>query len=158
MTLPTTESDVNHFRLLLPLLLKSPWKRSPKKKYKGPIFLSATEISGPFWGGDAVNPYRQFLARHPTSSIADSILVFDGRFDMSLAAALPHENLARQFVAREQLDEALAEADQAIAIAPNTFMAHAVRGIVLAKMKKDAEAQGEFQKAQALANAADSER
>lgn len=125
---------------------------------EGPVFLSASEISGTFWGGDAVNPYLQFVERRPTSSIADSILVFDGRFDMSLAAALTHESLATQFVAREQFDEALAEADQAIAIAPHTFMAHAARGNVLAKMKRDTEAQEEFQKAQALAMAANSGR
>ena len=116
----------------------------------GPIFISSSEISGTLWGGDSANPYLQFRQKPPDALIADSILVFNGRFDISLAAALAHESVAVQFMRSQQLDRALGEAEMAVSIAPNSPGAHTTRGMVLSKMNRAPEAQEEFQKAQSL--------
>lgn len=123
----------------------------------GPVFISASELSGTQWGSAEANPYLPFRKIAPAAVIAGSILVFDGRFDVSPAAAVAHESVAAEFMRTQHLAEALAEANIAIALAPHTSMAHAARGTVLAMMKKDTEAQEEFQKAQELVSATTSE-
>lgn len=116
----------------------------------GPVFLSASEIAGTYWGGDVANPYLHFRNEAPTALIADSILVFDGKIDLSAAAALTHEQSSARLLESRQFLEALAEADRAVAIAPNTPGAHATRGNVLAAMNRKPEALAEFDEAQKL--------
>jgi 4-amino-4-deoxy-L-arabinose transferase-like glycosyltransferase len=119
----------------------------------GPVFISASEIAGTYWGADWDNPYVSFRKVRPSALIADSILVFDGKIDVSSAAALTHETLAQHLLQSKQLDQALAEADQAIAIAPNTPGAHNARGKVLVEMNRKPEALSEFDLAQKFAEA-----
>jgi 4-amino-4-deoxy-L-arabinose transferase-like glycosyltransferase len=117
----------------------------------GPVFLSASEIAGTYWGADWENPYFAFRRAQPSALIADSILVFDGRVDLSPAAALTHEQSSARLLQSGQFDQALAEADGAVAIAPGTPGAHAARGNVLAGMNRKPEALAEFDQAQKLA-------
>jgi len=142
-TLPA--SFANLFQFQMPIVPQS---------VDGPVFLSSSEIAGPYWGGDWANPYLPFRAMHPTAVIANSILVFDGKFDMSLASAVTHENLSGGFLRSRQLDQALAEADTAVASAPNTPGAHGARGNVLMGMNRRPEALSEFFLAAKLRRAA----
>jgi hypothetical protein len=119
----------------------------------GPVFLSASEIAGTYWGADWENPYLSFRAAQPSAVIADSILVFDGRVDLSAAAALTHEQSSARLLQSDQFAEALTEADSAVAIAPATPGAHAARGNVLAALHRKEEALAEFDQAQKLADA-----
>jgi hypothetical protein len=120
----------------------------------GPLFISSSEIAGPYWGGDWANPYLPFRGMKPSALIANSIFVFDGRLDVSLASALSHENMSGQFLQAKDLDKALAEADSAVAIAPNTAGAHGARGNVLMGMNRRPEALSEFFLAAKLRRAA----
>jgi len=110
----------------------------------GPVFISSIEVVGPYWTGDWANPYFQFQKTQPADLIANSILVFNGRFNMSDASALTHENLSKRLFQSKEFDQALAEAEAAIAIAPNSPGAHAARGLVLLEMNRKPEAQSEF--------------
>ncbi|MBZ5661783.1 MAG: phospholipid carrier-dependent glycosyltransferase [Acidobacteriia bacterium] len=119
----------------------------------GPVFLSASEIAGTYWGADWENPYLSFRNAPPSAVIANSILVFDGKVDLSSAAALTHEQSSAWLLQAKQFEQALAEADSAVAIAPNTPGAHATRGNVLAAMNRKTEALAEFDQAQKLGDA-----
>ena len=117
----------------------------------GPVFLSATEITRTFWKADWVNPYESFQHNPPSALIADSILVYDGKVDLSQAAALAHETLALRLMRERKFDEALAEAQAAVDIAPNRPIAHVTRSNILAAMGRNAEALDEIKKADQVA-------
>src|SRR5882762_3432361 len=124
----------------------------------GPVFLSSSEISGTIWGSDWDNPYFQFRGMQPSALIANSILVFDGKIDVSAASALTHENLSMRLLRSKQLDEALLEAERAVAIAPNIPGAHTTLGNVLTEMNRKSEGQLEFDLAQKLGEAMNAPR
>ena len=141
---PLPASFANAVQLQMPVIPQS---------VDGPVFLSASEIAGTYWGADWENPYLSFRNARPAALIADSILVFDGKVDLSAAAALTHEQTSARFLQSRQFDQALAEAEAAVAIAPGTPGAHAARGNVLAAMNRKEEALAEFDQAQKLAEA-----
>jgi 4-amino-4-deoxy-L-arabinose transferase-like glycosyltransferase len=118
----------------------------------GPIFLSASEISGPLWGGEDANPYVAFRQKNPAAVIAGSILVFEGQNDVSAAAALTHDSASFHLLQGGELDRALSEAEIAVSLSPNSSEAHAARGNVLAKMKRDDDAAHEFEIAREFAS------
>jgi 4-amino-4-deoxy-L-arabinose transferase-like glycosyltransferase len=60
----------------------------------GPVFLSTSELTGRFWGPGDLNPYLQFMKVRPTALIGNSILVFDGSFEIPLASAISHQREA----------------------------------------------------------------
>jgi len=132
--------------------VRSPMPIIPQQ-IDGPVFLSSSEISGTIWGSDWDNPYFQFRGMQSSALIANSILVFDGKIDVSAASALTHENLSMRLLRSKQLDEALLEAERAVAIAPNTPGAHTARGNVLTEMNRKSEGQSEFELAQKLGEA-----
>ena len=116
----------------------------------GTIFISASEISGPLWGSEALNPYVGFRQKQPAAVIAGSILVFKGRNGMSAAAALTHDRTSAQLLQNGEFDRALAEAETAVSLAPMSPDAHLARGNALAKMNRDADAAKEFEIADRL--------
>jgi hypothetical protein len=120
----------------------------------GPIFLSASELSGPLWGSDDANPYLAFRRKRPDAIVAGSILLFYGPHDVSAAAALTHDGASARLLENGQLDQALAEAEIAISLAPKSSEAHVARGRTLAEMKRDADAAQEFELAKEFASAA----
>jgi tetratricopeptide (TPR) repeat protein len=120
----------------------------------GPVFLSATEVTRTFWRADWVNPYSSFQQTPPSALIADSILVYDGKVDLSQVSALTHENLAMRLMNEKKLDEALAEAAAAVAVAPNRPIAHVTRSTILSAMGRSEEALEEMSKADSMASAA----
>jgi tetratricopeptide (TPR) repeat protein len=120
----------------------------------GPVFLSATEVTRTFWRADWVNPYSSFQQTPPSALIADSILVYDGKVDLSQVSALTHENLAMRLMNEKKLDAALAEAAAAVAVAPNRPIAHVTRSTILSAMGRSEEALEEMSKADSMASAA----
>jgi tetratricopeptide (TPR) repeat protein len=119
----------------------------------GPVFISATEMSRTYWRADWINPYLPFQEKTPSSLIADSILVYDGKVDLSEASALTHENLASELLSERKFDQALSEAEAAVAVAPNRPIAHVTRGRIFLAMGRSAEANDELRKADQIANA-----
>ncbi len=117
----------------------------------GTVLISATEAAGTFWGPGELNPYEQFLKARPVENLGGSILVFDGRFDLSLASALSHAWKAGQLAERQELDQALAEARVAVALAPRSVSAHNAFGYTLTQAKQTAAARRAYQTALSLA-------
>jgi hypothetical protein len=119
----------------------------------GPVFISATEVSRMYWRADWVNPYFPFQRMPPSALIADSILVYDGKVDLSQVSALTHENAAQKLLRAQKFDQALAEAEAAVEVAPDRPLAHLTRSTVLSAMGRSAEALDEISKANAMAGA-----
>lgn len=140
-SLPTAFADMIH----VPMPIVPP-------QVDGPVFISATEVTRTYWRADWINPYLPFQGAPPSALIADSILVYDGKVDLSEASALTHENLAMQFLNDHKLQQALAEADIAVSVAPNRPNAQVTRGRVLLAMGRNAEADDELRIADSLAN------
>jgi 4-amino-4-deoxy-L-arabinose transferase-like glycosyltransferase len=118
----------------------------------GPVFISATEVTRTYWRADWINPYFPFQRMPPSALIADSILVYDGKVDVSQVSALTHENLAVQLLREQKFDQALTEAEKAVEIAPNRPIAHMTRSTILSAMGRNSEALDEIKKANAMAS------
>jgi tetratricopeptide (TPR) repeat protein len=117
----------------------------------GPLLISAGDLSGFEFGGPALNPYEQFRQIKPTAVIDYGVFVFEGHFEIPKAAAISHAQKARDFLKIKQLPEALAEAQQAVAFAPDSVRANAVLGDILIAMQRPQEAQQAYAKALTLA-------
>jgi hypothetical protein len=139
--LPTAFSDL----IQLPMPIIPP-------QVDGPVFLSTTEITRTYWRADWVNPYLPFQRMPPAALIADSILVYDGKVDLSEVSALTHENLAMRLLHEQKFDQALTEAMTAVEVAPNRPIAHVTRSTILSAMGRNAEALDEIKTANTMAN------
>jgi hypothetical protein len=122
----------------------------------GPVFISATELSGSYWGPGELNPYAQFLTARRAAEIGDSIFVFNapaggGSFAVPLVSAVTHESRAALLAQNNAPDQALAEAEMAAALAPNSVDAEAALGDALVQMKRFAEARQAYARALMLA-------
>lgn len=150
-------ADVSYYgipcRLLPPAFAPSIQSQMPivSPQVDGPVFISATEVSQTFSTADWVNPYLPFQRMSPSALIADSILVYDGKVDLSQVSAATHENLAMELMREQKFDRALAEADAAVEVAPNRRAAHVTRSAILLAMGRSAEALGEIRKADTMA-------
>ena len=113
----------------------------------GPVLISAGVLSGYEFGPGELNPYDQFQHIRPTAVIEDGLFVFDGHFDIPLAAALNHVTRAQLAVQGKHLDEALSEAQAAVALAPRSVQAQAELGDVLRQLNRPEESRQAFQKA-----------
>ncbi len=139
-TLPTSFADRNGEPL--PLI---------PAQVNGPVFVSSIEISGAFWKADWANPYLPFQRLSPSAVIAGSILMYDGKVDISQLSALTHEKLATKLLEEHQTAQALAEAETAVRIAPDRPIAHATRSMILSAMGRKEEAGQEIVKARTMA-------
>ncbi len=86
----------------------------------GPVLLSAGVLSGFEFGPGALNPYEQFKQLAPDAVIDNGVFLYNGHFDIPLAAALSHMQKSQLLLQSHQPQEALAEARQAEALAPDS--------------------------------------
>jgi Flp pilus assembly protein TadD len=73
-------------------------------------------------------------------AIDSSVFVYEGRFEIPLAAALAHAQKASVFLASKRLPEALQEAQQAVALAPDSAGVNIRMGNVLDALGRREEA------------------
>lgn len=117
----------------------------------GPVLISAATLSGFEFGPGTLNPYEQFQHLAPSHVIQHGVFVFDGHFDIPLAAALNHVQKSHNLLAAKQLEPALAEAQTAVALAPNSVDTQLMLGDVLATMDQPQQARPIYEKALNLA-------
>jgi 4-amino-4-deoxy-L-arabinose transferase-like glycosyltransferase len=117
----------------------------------GPVLISAGVLSGYEFGPGALNPYDQFQRISPTAVIEHGVFVFDGHFAIPLASALNHVTEAQLLDQSGHLDQALVEAQTAVALSPDSVQTQTELGSVLAKLNRPDDACQAFQ--QALAQA-----
>jgi len=118
---------------------------------KGPVLISASNLSGVEFGPGPLDPYGQFKLLTPTAVIDKSVFVFEGKFGMPLAAAISKVQNARNFAAANQLDLALEQAQSAVALAPESIQTQLALGDILQEMGKTGEARLCYLKALELA-------
>ena len=117
----------------------------------GPVLISAANLSGFEFGPGSLDPYDQFKRLSPTAVIDRGVFVFDGRFDLPLAAAIRKAQKAQNLVQAKQLEQALHEAQAAVALAPDSIQAQLALGDVLREMGRVEEARARYDKSLELA-------
>ena len=91
---------------------------------EGPVFVSSEEISGSFWGPKEMNPYYTFALRRPSRVIAGEILEYDGTFEAKPIAAVSEFMDADEMLHEGKTAEAVIDAEQAVALDPESLLAH----------------------------------
>ena len=94
----------------------------------GPLLISAGDLNYFESGSNVLNPYQSLMNVQPAALIQDGILVFNGRFSLPLAAALPHVDHAWAFANAHNNPAALQEAILAESLAPNAIQPEIVLG------------------------------
>ena len=117
----------------------------------GPVLISTGVLSGYEFGPGELNPYDQFLKVPPTAVIEHGVFVYDGHFEIPLAAALNHVTRSQLLAQSGQLNGALAEAQTAAQLAPKSVSAQAQLGFILMQMNRATEARPALQEALSLA-------
>lgn len=122
-------------------------------KVSGMVLISADELSGEGWGPDELNPYAQFWKLKPADLIGNSILVFNGNFDLSAASAKSHAFAAMELMKDEEYDQALAEAQIAVATDPNDAASQTALCRAFMHLSRKDEAHEAYVRGVKLANA-----
>jgi len=117
----------------------------------GPVLVSASNLSGLEFGPGPLDPYGQFKLLKPTAVIDRGVFVFDGKFDMPLAAAISKVQKAQNLAQAKQLDQALQEAQAAVALAPDSIRTQLALGDILLEMGQPQQARASYEKALELA-------
>jgi len=94
----------------------------------GPVFISASVLAGWEFGPGPLDPYAQFRELKPVGVIDHSVFVYEGHFEIPLASALGHAQSASSLLDEKKPNEALAEAQTAVALAPNAVSAQMALG------------------------------
>lgn len=120
---------------------------------EGTLLIGTWELLAP----EELNPYARFRHMAPVANIAGTVLVFRGRFDLTLAFALSHINRARKLSEKGQVAEAVDAARKAEGLAPDFFLSHAELARSLAAANRFEDARREYQSALSLAESRDAE-
>jgi hypothetical protein len=117
----------------------------------GTVLVSAGDLSGFEFGAGALNPYEQFKSLRPVAVIDYGVFVYQGHFEIPLAASISHSQKAQWLLDAKQLPEALEEAQQAVALAPDAAKPNALLGDILNALGRRDDARAAYQKALTLA-------
>lgn len=133
------------------------WAHSPQTvlptTLSGVLLLGASEASGATWGPGDMNPYEQFQNGHPKTMIGNSVLVYEGTYDVPLLAAQSHLSQVPTLMREGRTAEAMQEVRTAEAIAPNAADIETEIGGYLLAGRQNAAAETAFAKALDLAKA-----
>ena len=126
------------------------WVREPANAppvIEGTVLISAGDHSGFEFGPGKLNPYEEFKSLKPKDNIDFGVLVYEGRFEIPLAASISHEQRAQNLREEKKLPEALVEAKQAVELAPYAVGPNALVGDLLTDMNRPDEARPYYEKA-----------
>lgn len=123
----------------------------------GPVLISASNLSGYEFGPGVLDPYGQFKSLTPTAVIDSGVFVFDGNFELPLAAAISRVQKAQNLAQNKQLAEALQEAQTAVELAPNAIQTNLALGDVLSEMGQLQSSRASYEKALQLAKTVEPE-
>lgn len=123
----------------------------------GPVLISLGTLSGYETGPRSLNPYDQFQRLTPAARIDDGVFVYDGRFDVPLASALPHVYKAWRLLRQKQPAQALAEAQAAVDAEPGAVRCQLALGDALRANGRAEEARAAYRRALAAARTVEPE-
>ena len=84
----------------------------------GPVFISAVNLTGFEFGPPPLNPYEQFKTLKPAAVIDSSVFMYDGHFEIPLAAALAHAQKADVFLAEKKLPRSVCKKPNSPLLSP----------------------------------------
>jgi 4-amino-4-deoxy-L-arabinose transferase-like glycosyltransferase len=90
---------------------------------RGPVFISAGDLSGCEMPSSQFNPYRSFQHIKPVASIDYGVFVYQGTFAVPQAAALSRAQHVGQLLQQNHPNQALALAREAVQIDPSDLQA-----------------------------------
>ena len=114
---------------------------------EGTVFLSSNEL--PPQGGEEYTPIA--AAAKPETIIGGNMLVYRGRFEIPLAAAMSHVHRSGSYLRRGEVDNAVNEARRAIEVSSNDPRPHLALGLALARAGNAGEARPSLETAISLA-------
>lgn len=117
----------------------------------GTVLISGTALSGFETGVGPLNPYQKFQSLKPTAIIDYGVFVYDGHFDIPLAGALSLDAKAQALLRRGSPADALASAQQAEALAPDSAAVNQALGQMLDANGQVDRATDSYRKALAIA-------
>ncbi len=117
----------------------------------GTVLISATVLSGFETGTGPLNPYVQFQKLKPAAVIDYGVFVYDGHFEIPLAAALRHVQKAGGLLSGKNAPDALSEARQAEALAPDSAAVNDMLGQAAEANGQPDDAARYYQKALTIA-------
>ena len=117
----------------------------------GTVLISATVLSGFETGTGPLNPYGQFQKLKPAAVIDYGVFVYDGHFEIPLAAALRHVQKAGGLLSGKNARDALSEARQAEALAPDSAAVNDMLGQAAEASGQPDDAARYYQKALTIA-------
>jgi 4-amino-4-deoxy-L-arabinose transferase-like glycosyltransferase len=118
---------------------------------QGPVFISHIPLTFYESGSSQLNPYREFIKLKPTAIIENGVFVYDGTFQVPYAAAFDHAAKSSDLLEQHQPEQALEEAQSAIALAPDYMLALMALGEAQKALQKNADARVTFEKALTIA-------
>jgi hypothetical protein len=113
---------------------------------EGTVLMSVNEL--PPRGGEEHAPIGK---SEPIALIGGNILVFRGRFEIPVAAAMSRAHRSGQFLRINQIEQAVAEAQTAVEFAPHDSRTRLALGLALLRAGQKEEARREFEKTIELA-------
>jgi hypothetical protein len=113
---------------------------------EGTVLVSISELP-PRGRGE----YMPIAQSEPIAFIGGNTLVYRGRFEIPLAAAMSHAYRAGQFLRVNQTEEALAEGRRAVELGGDDPRTHLALGLALARTGQKTEARSELEAAIELA-------
>jgi 4-amino-4-deoxy-L-arabinose transferase-like glycosyltransferase len=118
---------------------------------QGPVFFSHLSLTFYESGSSVLSPYREFMKLKPTAVIEHGVFVYDGTFEVPYAAALDRAVNSASLLEQHQPERALAAAQTAVALAPDSMQALMALGNAHKALQKNAAARTMFEKALAQA-------
>ena len=125
------------------------------EQIEGPVFITAEEVTIPFWGSPEMNPYQEFVSRQPSHVIAGQVLQFDGTFPVIKVASTSRFILSAALLNQGKVNQAVAQAQAAVALDPNSLYAHEALASAYAAQHHTDDATHEYQAAVRLYMAVD---
>ena len=117
------------------------------KTINGTVLVSASDVAGFEFGPPPLNPYEQFKYVTPKDVIGHGVNVYEGQFDISLAAAHERAYEATRLMREKKFDEAVARAREAVNLAPDAAYENATMGYAFEAAGRRDEAIPYYQKA-----------
>jgi len=130
------------------------WQHDPTDvppDINGYVLISDSDLAGIEFGEGQLNPYEQFRHIRPIAVIDYGVDVYQGHFAIPLAAGLNDAERANDLLKQKRAPQALAFAQQAVALAPGLVNPQAALGDVLTALHRQKEARACYQRALTLA-------
>ncbi len=137
--------------------VRRPLTRRDSLTIDGPVLISAGILSGFEYGPGRLNPCAQFQDLRPSAAIEHGVFVYDGHFEIPLAAAHGYVQRANDLLAAKDAGQAVTAAKEAVRLAPDLADAQSALAAALAAAGRAQEARSALEKAVVLAKTVEPE-